>query len=191
LILAQAQSPSIHGEHTIRFSSVEAELTIVVYWDPGNDRSRIDYANTYINETIWRRFDNNVVALLLRSQGADPQCCQMAVFGSVPYQSWIGTKPTDMLSCGSMMAQFYTGLWYEGVAMMEWANIQMGFAGSQLVCVRYKSPLEDMVYPVTYISGTPDPTVFDVNFPPQCMCTLSSNQFMERLSVHGFSTKNK
>jgi len=183
LFIADAAPPSIHGEHTVHFNSpTVGQLSISLYWDPGNDRSRLDYATADVNETVWRRLDNNVIAVYIHEPSLTT-CCQLGVFGATPYQTWIGTAPTQTKACSTYpVVQFYSGLWYEDVALYMFAHVELGFIDSKVVCVRYKDATEDVTYPITYTEGTPDPQLFNINFPPGCTCLLSETELLERLS---------
>jgi len=180
VLLATAQTPNLHGEFSIKFSTPTSQVIVSIYWDPGNNRYRVDLEEPTFNETIWRRFDTDEYALAFTS-GSQSECCQMDVFGESSYEAWRPKAKTENIACGTNQAvQFYTGYFHDSLALFAFQNVELGFTGSELVCIRYKSLQVDVTYPISFVAGQPDANLFEINFPITCTC---QQQMMRPRSV--------
>jgi len=95
----------------------------------------------------------------------------MDVFGESSYEAWRPKAVTENIACGTYPAvQFYTGYFHDSIALFAFQNVELGFTGSELVCIRVKSPQVDVTYPIKFIVGQPDEALFEINFPATCTC---------------------
>eukprot|EP01125_Pyxidicula_operculata_P001620 TRINITY_DN11464_c0_g1_i1.p1 TRINITY_DN11464_c0_g1~~TRINITY_DN11464_c0_g1_i1.p1 ORF type:complete len:190 (-),score=30.68 TRINITY_DN11464_c0_g1_i1:5-574(-) len=174
VVVVWGQDLAIKGPFTANVKDVS--LNVNIYFDPENQNYRSNFDNPQYNSTVWLVLGKSLMAQYLSYPGF-VSCCETNIFGKIDPTYWIGQNSVVSVPCsGYSNVTFYSGLWNMNLQPPSSNHLYMGFsadATTNPVCVMYSNSGQNFYVPIDITYATPNPSVFEVDFPPSCTCTIN------------------